>query len=108
MTRPPPISPPFPYTTLSGSGIARGPRRGRRPLPCPRAADKPAGPSESDRKSTSLNSSHIPLFRIPSFFFNDPAPPDISPLPLHDALRIGDGTRPASWPTAVALSPCCG
>src|SRR5256885_101568 len=44
----------------------------------------------------SLLSSSSPLFyftthSIPTsffFFFNDPAPPEISPLPLHDALPI--------------------
>src|SRR2546427_12525400 len=41
----------------------------------------------SDRKSTRLNSS---LF----FFFNDAAPPEIYPLPLHDALPIFRATRP--------------
>src|SRR2546427_11191556 len=35
------------------------------------------------------------------FFFNDPAPPEIYPLPLHDALPLpGDG-RPAPAPRAV-------
>src|SRR5256886_5770336 len=29
------------------------------------------------------------------FFFNDPAPPEIYPLPLHDALPISGGRRPA-------------
>src|SRR2546429_7806148 len=33
---------------------------------------------------TMLQSSTVSFF----FFFNDPAPPDISPLPLHDALPI--------------------
>src|ERR1051326_4045483 len=41
-----------------------------------------------DRKSTLLNSSHIPLSRMPSFFFNDPATTEIYPLSLHDALPI--------------------
>src|SRR5258708_39890865 len=36
------------------------------------------------------------------FFFNDTAPPEISPLPLHDALPIcSAGSRP--W----APPPCC-
>src|SRR3989475_8646045 len=44
---------------------------------------------------------YIPLFTISFFFFlNDPAPPDIYPLPLHDPLPIlshllaGSGLRP--------------
>src|SRR5256886_14754555 len=34
------------------------------------------------------------------FFFNDPAPTEISPLPLHDAL-------PISWPPPRAAPPGC-
>src|SRR2546430_15407402 len=30
------------------------------------------------------------LLPLPFFFFNDPATPEISPLPLHDALPISD------------------
>src|SRR5256885_10909017 len=39
------------------------------------------------------------------FFFNDPAPTEISPLPLHDALPIwrrGAGGGPAGGRSAVA------
>src|SRR2546425_5064749 len=36
------------------------------------------------------------------FFFNDPAPPEISPLPLHDPLPIGE--RAAQSRRALAAS----
>src|SRR2546425_1611441 len=35
------------------------------------------------------------------FFFNDPAPPEISPLPLHDALPI---PKPGAVSTATPVS----
>src|SRR2546421_11383642 len=42
------------------------------------------------------------------FFFNDPAPPEIYPLPLHDALPISRRSRCASasrgYPSASASS----
>src|SRR3989338_1961247 len=44
-----------------------------------------------DRKSTRLNSSHSSI-SYPVFFFNEPAPPRTSPLPLHDALPIFNST----------------
>src|SRR3989338_5575973 len=40
-----------------------------------------------DRKSTRLNSSHSSI-SYAVFFFNDTAPTEIYPLPLHDALPI--------------------
>src|SRR3990172_131604 len=40
-----------------------------------------------DRKSTRLNSSHG-YISYTLFFFNDPAPPEIYALSLHDALPI--------------------
>src|SRR3990172_2081013 len=43
--------------------------------------------ARQDRKSTRLNSSHG-YISYAVFFFKDPAPPKISPLPLHDALPI--------------------
>src|SRR2546426_4898978 len=33
---------------------------------------------------------YYPLYNFFFFFFNDPAPPEISPLSLHDALPISD------------------
>src|SRR2546430_8325191 len=41
-----------------------------------------------------LHSPHIPTSFF--FFLNDPAPPEISPLPLHDALPISRPTLAAS------------
>src|SRR5256884_4611354 len=35
------------------------------------------------------------------FFFNDPAPTEISPLPLHDALPISTRSNPASYVGAL-------
>src|SRR2546426_351553 len=44
-------------------------------------------PATGGRKSTRLNSSHL-VNSFAVFFFNDTAPPKISPLPLPDALPI--------------------
>src|SRR3990167_6851456 len=86
MTRRPPISPLFPSTTLfrstSGTPGARAEEERRKPLNSPRTT------RSSDRKSTRLNSSHSQISYSFFFFFNDPAPPDLSPLSLHDALPI--------------------
>src|SRR5256884_4559566 len=38
----------------------------------------------------------LPLFLLFFFFLNDPAPPEISPLPLHDALPISRRWRRGS------------
>src|SRR3990172_2027150 len=94
MTRPPPRSPLFPPTTLFRSRID-GQRRlvggvAQDVLALAVDADLHAG----DRKSTRLNSSHG-YTSDSLFFFNDPAPPEISPLPPHDALPISD-RRPAT------------
>src|SRR3990172_3645033 len=87
MTRRPPISPLFPYTTLFRSADAAGAGAPADLLATlvPKLVE-PANAGE-DRKSTRLNSSHG-YISYSLFFFNDPAPPDISPLPLHDALPI--------------------
>src|SRR3972149_3147808 len=88
MIRRPPRSPLFPYTTLSRSGDRRAGRfPGRRgPHARPRGVIRLGTPP--DRKSTRLNSSHSQI-SYAVFFFNDTAPTEISPLPLHDALPIG-------------------
>src|SRR3990172_8418520 len=89
MIRRPPRSTLFPYTTLFRSLTGapnifhlKGTGRLAKPL-------KVAYAKEGDRKSTRLNSSHryIPYSL---FFFNDPAPTEIYPLSLHDALPIFD------------------
>src|SRR3990167_6859372 len=87
MIRPPPRSTLFPYTTLFRSFY-----------PMPEASSSHnnqalllgeclARPGR-DRKSTRLNSSHSQISYSLFFFLNDPAPPEIYPLPLHDALPI--------------------
>src|SRR6266513_1696326 len=93
MTRRPPTSPLFPYTTLFRS---RGlPVPVHLPAP-PRRARPDAG---RDRKSTRLNSSHVStsyaVFCLKKkegirnvFFSNDTPTTDISTLSLHDALPI--------------------
>src|SRR3989338_6713555 len=55
-----------------------------------------------DRKSTRLNSSHSSISYSLFFFFKEPAPTEIYPLPLHDALPISSA-RPLRSPT-----PSCG
>src|ERR1051326_7553469 len=84
MIRRPPRSTLFPYTTAlpiytathvpSGcqADFSRLPRRNH------------ANPTTLDRKSTRLNSSHIPLSRMPSSFCNDTATTEIYTLSLHD------------------------
>src|ERR1051326_7819324 len=88
MIRRPPRSTLFPYTTLFRS-LATATQR-RSVIRHARLVDYEPSPSTSarDRKSTRLNSSHIPLSRMPSFFFNDTATTEIYTLSLHDALPI--------------------
>src|SRR3990172_5360227 len=92
MIRRPPRSPLFPYTTLFRS--SSGPERSSTsPCRCCSSRRTAAGASPvSDRKSTRLNSSHGSI-SYPLFFFNDPPPPEISPLSLHDALPIFQRAR---------------
>src|SRR3989338_5224647 len=92
MMRRPPRSPLFPYTTLFRSCTVHGLRRqkeGARQASLSRILSTVPG---SDRKSTRLNSSHSSI-SYSLFFFNDAAPTEISPLPLHDALPILYGSR---------------
>src|ERR1035438_8926166 len=51
-----------------------------------------------------ISGRHALLF----FFFNDPAPPEIYPLPLHDALPISGLCSPASGRSAGHPPPLCG
>src|SRR3989338_2144094 len=90
MLRPPPRSPLFPYTTLFRSSTAMLPAG----IACcaTRSMDaRSPWPRSIDRKSTRLNSSHSSISYAFFFFLNAPAPPEISPLSLHDALPIFDG-----------------
>src|ERR1043165_3893189 len=88
MIRRPPRSTLFPYTTLFrswrvelGKRVTAGHQDGAR-----RRArqERP----DLDRKSTRLNSSHVALSRMASFFLNDTATTEIYTLSLHDALPI--------------------
>src|SRR3990172_6772572 len=86
MTRRPPKSTLFPYTPLFRSTLRD------------RYAKEPSGLLArlfrthhlrcADRKSTRLNSSHPYISYFLFFFFNDTAPTEIYPLPLHAALPI--------------------
>src|SRR3990172_6751825 len=87
MTRRPPRSTLFPYTTLfrsllvltvdEESGWNKVVDVGFVPA---------AGPKRSEEHTSELQS-HLHLL-FPIFFFNDTAPTEIYPLPLHDALPI--------------------
>src|ERR1043165_7757621 len=101
MRRRPPRSTLFPYTTLFRSlGHTYGLMTTF--VPCSSWAAEVVDPRElQDRKSTRLNSSHVALSRLPSFFFNETAPTEIYTLSLHDALpisrshvRLDDDLRP--------------
>src|SRR3990172_6760004 len=85
MMRRPPRSTLFPYTTLFRS--VSSPLMAR--IECPNAKSNPITPTRlsqlPDRKSTRLSSIHF-YISYSFFFFNDAAPPEIYPLPLHDAL----------------------
>src|SRR3990172_79812 len=87
MIRRPPRSPLFPYTTLFRSVSSR-------PSMLTPTYCKPAsysfwaisGVMRSEEHTSELQSRLHLLF--PLFFLNDPAPTEISPLSLHDALPI--------------------
>src|SRR3990172_1863373 len=100
MMRRPPRSPLFPSTTLFRSPSPAG--RGMQDH-CRRAENRTARPGKAgrDRKSTRLNSSHRYNSHSTFFFFNDAAPTEISPLPLHDALPISF----AGWPRDARSLP---
>src|SRR3990172_1913898 len=87
MIRRPPRSPLFPYTTLFRSIVSIG-------LPFPERRVTVNLAPASLRKSGARSEEHTPELQsrlhlpFPLFFFNDPPPTEISPLPLHDALPI--------------------
>src|SRR3990167_2158399 len=87
MTRRPPRSTLFPYTTLFRS-VSSGSARPQ--MAAWRIFSTKAGSAASrkaDRKSTRLNSSHSQI-SYAVFFFNDTATTEIYTLSLHDALPI--------------------
>src|SRR3989338_7985954 len=87
MTRRPPSSPLFPYTTLfrSSSPCAGASRKILTRLWTPSRPPAP-GRTRSEEHTSELQSQFHLLF--PRFFFNDPAPTEFSTLSLHDALPI--------------------
>src|SRR3989338_1970878 len=98
MTRRPPSSPLFPHPPLfrsHGDSRRTGPFRQTRVM-----GKQIFQPHASDRKSTRLNSSHTSISYSLLFFLNDPAPPELPPLPPPAAL-------PISWrqPPHGSLSP---
>src|SRR3990172_6808285 len=97
MIRRPPRSPLFPSTTLfrSPGSVHHGNRPG---VPVgARWTSAGAGWAGSGEHQPEIPPPPQPL--IPLFFFlNDPATPEISPLPLHDAL-------PISWIGSSRKSP---
>src|SRR3990172_8236976 len=103
MIRPPPRSPPFPSTTLFRSRRHRTlcmsgfSRAGVQATPG-------LGAHFSDPKSTRLNCRHPYISYSLFFFFNDPPPTEISPLPLHDALPIS--TTPNTLYVGVLARGC--
>src|SRR3990172_1960716 len=87
MTRRPPRSPLFPSTPLFRSATSR--RSGSSGWPSRTRACASAttvSGSRSEEHTSELQSRLHLLF--PLFFLNDPAPTEISPLPLHAALPI--------------------
>src|ERR1051326_5265865 len=66
MTRRPPTSPLFPYTTLFRSGEDEGAPSAEADAAVPQHGGQRHVADRADRKSTRLNSSHIPLSRMPS------------------------------------------
>src|SRR3990172_3693460 len=87
MTRRPPISPLFPSTPLFRSSPSSSAPRRLIFWTCRTSRRRRGRRRPGDRKSTRLNSSHG-YISYAVFFFNDPAPTDISSLPLHAALPI--------------------
>src|ERR1051326_5798416 len=93
MIRRPPRSTLFPYTTLFRSQGVLVNQSAARAVDDVHALLHQLRARRTDRKSTRLNSSHIPLSRMPSFFFNDTATTEIYTLSLHDALPISRRAR---------------
>src|SRR3990172_3724922 len=87
MIRRPPRSTLFPYTTLFRSPWRTLTRRQEFGIALFLFALVIILSLRTDRKSTRLNSSHG-YISYSVFFFNDPAPTEIYPLSLHDALPI--------------------
>src|SRR3989338_6667085 len=87
MTRRPPISPLFPYTTLFRSPAFTRETRAASATPDTLKEARAEDP-RSEEHTAELQSQFHLLFPLFLFFFNDTATTDISPLSLHDALPI--------------------
>src|SRR3990172_5298554 len=110
MRRRPPRSPLFPYTTLfrsrTLSGASTEPlyRRGRARLQSFRQTA-----TRSEEHTSEIQSRLHLLF--PLFFLNETATPEISPLPLHDALPIShpfwriDRASISAWTRQTSIFP---
>src|SRR2546427_712099 len=70
------------------------------------AIPPPTFPGQRDRESTPLKSSHRPKSYSRFFFLNDRATTEISPLPLHAALRISAPPPKKQSPTWPVFLPC--
>src|SRR3989338_6843220 len=90
MTRRPPRSPLFPSTTLFRSGTGM---RGLAKLLAGQGKKVVGSDQQHELRSEEHTSELQSQFHLvcPLLLLNDPAPPEISPLPLHDALPIWDG-----------------
>src|ERR1051326_6552248 len=92
MIRGPPRSPLFPYPPLFRSLSAASSASRWKFMGWRAAARSRSESRNSDRKRTRLNSSHIPLSRMPSSFFNDTRTSEVSPFPLPAALPFSVGS----------------
>src|SRR3989338_6791957 len=92
MIRRPPRSPLFPSTTLFRSHKEANKTEVLTILFLPSSLMKfSSSKARSEEHTSELQSQFHLLF--PLFFFNDTATTEISPLPLHDALPISQGSK---------------
>src|SRR3989304_769113 len=87
MSRRPPRSTLFPYTTLFRSRTTESPNAWRARFPAASSRTSTTTRTTPDRKSTRLNSSNG-YSTDAVFFFNESATTEIYSLSLHDALPI--------------------
>src|SRR3989338_7129688 len=100
MTRRPPRSTLFPYTTLFRSLVQAATRLSAAPFPRSSSVMRGVIGIPKDRKSTRLNSSHSSI-SYAVFFFNDTATTEIYSLSLHDALPISGAGRDPTVSRAI-------
>src|ERR1044072_8255234 len=93
MMRRPPSSPLFPSTTLFRSPVIAGRSAAVADAPGVRSTRRARESRTAERKSTRLKSHQTDINTMPSFFFNDAPPTELSPLSLHDALPISGDRR---------------